>query len=176
MSTAARQLSQILRRNQQWNTQSDEQTSFPSLATKLNGQKLYSVGKISPHLPSRKREGRLHYRQRKEPEKEDPTHQKWKLEIAWLCPGLLSSMTHETGENFMYYGTAVEIWNAAKETYSNVDNTSAIFRSRAFYTTCDKEIPLLLNTTTLSQGIGSSWIFMRTLTGSVLKTANNTRL
>ncbi|KAJ1396328.1 hypothetical protein SESBI_32635 [Sesbania bispinosa] len=62
-----------------------------------------------------------------------------------------SSMTHETGENFMYYGTAVEIWNAAKETYSNVDNTSAIFEIRVFYTTCDKEIPLLLNTTTLSQ-------------------------
>ncbi|KAJ1432328.1 Gag-polypeptide of LTR copia-type, partial [Sesbania bispinosa] len=67
----------------------------------------------------------------KEPEKEDPTHQKWKLENSLVMSWLLSSMTHETGENFMYYGTVVEIWNAAKETYSNVDNTSAIFEIKS---------------------------------------------
>ena len=43
--------------------------------------------------------------------------------ISWL----LNSMTTETGENFMYYKTAKEIWDAARETYSNKDNTSAIF-------------------------------------------------
>ncbi|KAJ1442200.1 Gag-polypeptide of LTR copia-type [Sesbania bispinosa] len=67
----------------------------------------------------------------KEPEKEDPTHQKWKLENSLVMSWLLSFMTHETGENFMYYGTAVEIWNATKETYSNVDNTSAIFKIKS---------------------------------------------
>ncbi|KAJ1392584.1 Leucine-rich repeat domain superfamily [Sesbania bispinosa] len=67
----------------------------------------------------------------KEPEKEDPTHQKWKLENSLVMSWLLSSTTHETGENFMYYGTVVEIWNAAKETYSNVDNTSAIFEIKS---------------------------------------------
>lgn len=36
-------------------------------------------------------------------------------------------MTNECGENFMYYGNVVEIWNAVKETCSNVDNTSSIF-------------------------------------------------
>ncbi|RVW40843.1 Retrovirus-related Pol polyprotein from transposon RE1 [Vitis vinifera] len=31
------------------------------------------------------------------------------------------------GENFMYYGATKEIWDVARETYSNIDNTSAIF-------------------------------------------------
>ncbi|KAH7657630.1 RNA-directed DNA polymerase protein [Dioscorea alata] len=43
--------------------------------------------------------------------------------MSWL----LNSMTNETGENFMYYKTAKEIWEAAHDTYSNKDNTSAVF-------------------------------------------------
>ena len=43
--------------------------------------------------------------------------------MSWL----LNSMTNETGENFMYYKTAKEIWDAVRETYSNKDNTYAIF-------------------------------------------------
>ncbi|RVW87783.1 Retrovirus-related Pol polyprotein from transposon TNT 1-94 [Vitis vinifera] len=31
----------------------------------------------------------------------------------------------------MYYGTAKEIWDAARETYSNIDNTSAIFEIKS---------------------------------------------
>lgn len=34
---------------------------------------------------------------------------------------------NEMGENFMYYKTTKEIWDAVQETYSNKDNTSAIF-------------------------------------------------
>ena len=36
-------------------------------------------------------------------------------------------MTNETGENFMYYKSAKKIWDVAKETYSNKDNTSEVF-------------------------------------------------
>ncbi|KAJ1413630.1 hypothetical protein SESBI_19453 [Sesbania bispinosa] len=36
-------------------------------------------------------------------------------------------MTSEIGDNFMYYNTAKEMWDAMKKTYSNIDNTSAIF-------------------------------------------------
>ena len=43
--------------------------------------------------------------------------------MSWL----LNSMTNEMGENFMYYKTTKEIWDAALVTYSNKDNTSAIF-------------------------------------------------
>ncbi|KAJ1382416.1 Gag-polypeptide of LTR copia-type [Sesbania bispinosa] len=44
----------------------------------------------------------------KEPEKEDPTHQKWKLE-----------------------NSLVMSWLLTKETYSNIDNTSAIFEIKS---------------------------------------------
>jgi len=40
-------------------------------------------------------------------------------------------MTNEIGENFMYYDTTKEIWDAVKETYSNIDNTSAIFEIKS---------------------------------------------
>ena len=43
--------------------------------------------------------------------------------MSWL----LKSMTNEMGENFMYYETTKEIWDATFDTYSNKDNTSAIF-------------------------------------------------
>lgn len=43
--------------------------------------------------------------------------------MSWL----LISMTNETGENFMYYKTTKEIWDAVRETYANKDNTSAVF-------------------------------------------------
>ena len=36
-------------------------------------------------------------------------------------------MITEIGEDFLYVNTAKEIWDAARETSSNVDNTSAIF-------------------------------------------------
>lgn len=43
--------------------------------------------------------------------------------MSWL----INSITNNIGENFMYYGTAKVIWDAPRETYSNIDNTSAIF-------------------------------------------------
>nr|KYP57493.1 hypothetical protein KK1_003757 [Cajanus cajan] len=43
--------------------------------------------------------------------------------MSWL----LNTMTNEIGEIFMYYDTAKEMWDAVKETYSNVDNTFVVF-------------------------------------------------
>ncbi|XP_050888927.1 uncharacterized protein LOC127094101 [Lathyrus oleraceus] len=40
-------------------------------------------------------------------------------------------MTNEIGENFMFYDTVKEIWDAVKETYSNVDNTFVIFEIKS---------------------------------------------
>jgi len=36
-------------------------------------------------------------------------------------------MTNETGESLIYVDTLVDVWNATKETYSNIDITSTIF-------------------------------------------------
>ena len=43
--------------------------------------------------------------------------------MSWL----INSMTNDIGENFLLYETAKEIWDAAKDTYSNNDNTSQLF-------------------------------------------------
>lgn len=43
--------------------------------------------------------------------------------MSWL----LNTMTNEIDEDFMFYDTAKEIWDAVKEIYSNVDNTHAGF-------------------------------------------------
>src|ERR1044072_1910570 len=47
--------------------------------------------------------------------------------MSWL----LNTMTNETRENIMYFETAKEMWNAVEETYSDVDNTSAIFEIKS---------------------------------------------
>lgn len=62
-----------------------------------------------------------------EPDEKSPGYRTWKVENNMVMSWLLNSMTNETGENFMYYKTAKEIWDAVRETYSNKDNTSAIF-------------------------------------------------
>lgn len=60
------------------------------------------------------------------PKNEDSNLRKWQLENSLVMSWLLNTMTNEIGENFMYYDTVEDMWDAAKETYHNVDNTSAI--------------------------------------------------
>ena len=60
-------------------------------------------------------------------EESSPGFQTWKLENNMVMSWLQNSMTNETDENFMYYKTAKEIWDATQITYSNGDNTSAVF-------------------------------------------------
>ncbi|KAJ1426515.1 hypothetical protein SESBI_10259 [Sesbania bispinosa] len=67
----------------------------------------------------------------KSPKKGDPNLNKWQLENSLVMSWLLNTMTNEIGENFMYYDTAKEMWDAVKETYSNVDNTSAVFEIKS---------------------------------------------
>ena len=43
--------------------------------------------------------------------------------MSWL----INSMTNEIGENFLLYETAQKIWEAAREAYSYVENTSELF-------------------------------------------------
>ncbi|KAG5219081.1 Retrovirus-related polyprotein from transposon [Salix suchowensis] len=65
------------------------------------------------------------------PGKEDPQFRNWKTENHMIMSWLINSMTNEIGENFLLYGTAKEIWDAARETYSNSDNTSELFEIEA---------------------------------------------
>ena len=49
-------------------------------------------------------------------------------------------MTNEIGENFLLYGTAKKIWDAARETYSSFENTQNYSRLKLYYTIYAKEI------------------------------------
>ncbi|GAV63817.1 UBN2_3 domain-containing protein, partial [Cephalotus follicularis] len=61
------------------------------------------------------------------PKESSAKYRTWKAENHMVMSWLLNSMTIEMGENFIYYQTTKEIWDATRETYSNKDNTSAIF-------------------------------------------------
>ena len=57
-----------------------------------------------------------------------PSLKPGKQKTAWVRSWLINSMNTEMGENFMYYKTAREMWDAVKRSYSNRENTSEIFR------------------------------------------------
>ena len=65
------------------------------------------------------------------PERNNPKFRTWKTENHMVMSWLINSMTNEIGENFLLYGTAKEIWDAARETYSSSENASELFEIEA---------------------------------------------
>ncbi|RVX15028.1 hypothetical protein CK203_007745 [Vitis vinifera] len=57
----------------------------------------------------------------------EPGFRKWKIESSMIMSWLINSMNNDIGENFLLFGTAKDIWDAAKETYSSSENTSELF-------------------------------------------------
>ncbi|RVW94060.1 hypothetical protein CK203_038171 [Vitis vinifera] len=62
------------------------------------------------------------------PETTEPGFRKWKIENGMIMSWLINSMNNDIGENFLLFGTAKDIWDAAKETYSSSENTSELFQ------------------------------------------------
>ncbi|KAK2970862.1 hypothetical protein RJ640_022304 [Escallonia rubra] len=61
------------------------------------------------------------------PSKDDPSYKKWNSENHMVMSWLINTMNLEIGQNFMFYGTAKEIWENVKETYSDNENTLELF-------------------------------------------------
>ena len=61
------------------------------------------------------------------PETTEPGFRKWKIENSMIMSWLINSMNNDIGENFLLFGTAKDIWDAAKETYSSSENISELF-------------------------------------------------
>ncbi|XP_039004046.1 uncharacterized protein LOC120130986 [Hibiscus syriacus] len=57
----------------------------------------------------------------------NPQYDNWLTENTTIMSWLLNSMLPDINANFMFYTTASKIWNAAKETYSNQENSSSLF-------------------------------------------------
>lgn len=105
--------------------------ALPITGHKLNGQNYNQwVRSVKIYLQGKGKEGYI-TGDSKCPKKGDSNLEKWQLENSLVMSWLLNTMTNEIGENFMYYDTAKEMWDAVKETYSNVDNTSAIFEIKS---------------------------------------------
>lgn len=49
--------------------------------------------------------------------KTDPKYRAWRTKNPLVMFWLITSMTNDIGENFLLYGTAKEIWDAAREMY-----------------------------------------------------------
>lgn len=67
----------------------------------------------------------------KAPAEDSQTFKVWKTNNIMVQSWLINSMTPEIGENFLLFATAAEIWEAAKLTYSIVDNTSELFETES---------------------------------------------
>ena len=65
------------------------------------------------------------------PEKTNPKFRVWKTENHMVMSWLINSMNTDIRKNFLLYGTAKELWDVARETYSNSENTSKIFEIEA---------------------------------------------
>ena len=60
------------------------------------------------------------------PKKKDQGFKVWKSKNNMVMSWLNNSMNNDIGENFLLYGTAKEILDAAKETYSDNENTAEL--------------------------------------------------
>ncbi|XP_034678880.1 uncharacterized protein LOC117909087 [Vitis riparia] len=56
------------------------------------------------------------------------TYKKWIVENNMVMSWLVNSMTTDIDENFLSFDTAKEIWDIAKETFSDKENTSEIIQ------------------------------------------------
>ncbi|RVW50981.1 hypothetical protein CK203_071298 [Vitis vinifera] len=62
------------------------------------------------------------------PETTASTYKKWITENNMVMSWLVNSMTADIGENFLSFDNAKEIWDNAKETFSDKENTSEIIQ------------------------------------------------
>ncbi|CAN0910966.1 Retrovirus-related Pol polyprotein from transposon TNT 1-94 [Linum grandiflorum] len=64
----------------------------------------------------------------KAPASTDPKYQTWDEHDNLVRTWLINSMKPNIGENYILHPSAKAIWDAAKSTYSTVDNSSAMFK------------------------------------------------
>ena len=73
------------------------------------------------------------------PPPEDPKFKTWKSENSMVMSWLINFITNEIGEDFTFYETAKEIWDATKTTYLNKENTSELFEVKGILNDLKRE-------------------------------------
>ncbi|KZV06757.1 hypothetical protein F511_45762, partial [Dorcoceras hygrometricum] len=61
------------------------------------------------------------------PEKGDPKWSSWKSENSMVMAWLINSMEPSIGRTYLFLPTAKDIWEAVRETYSDLENSSQIY-------------------------------------------------
>ncbi|KAK0586830.1 hypothetical protein LWI29_013031 [Acer saccharum] len=100
---------------------------LPITGHKLNGQNYFQWSQSVKMFICGKGKDDFITRVAESPRKEDSAYKQWKTENNMVMSWLINSMNNDIGENFLLYETAIDIWEAAKETYSSNDNTSELF-------------------------------------------------
>ena len=62
-----------------------------------------------------------------QPDPSDPRFRNWRAENYLVMSWLINSMTMKIGENFLLYTIANEIWDIARDTFSNSESTVELF-------------------------------------------------
>ncbi|XP_073128544.1 uncharacterized protein [Henckelia pumila] len=127
----------------------EESSEIPSVVVGLKSQDLYPNGldHSSVHFTIHKLngknflewaqsiklvidgKGRLGYLtgETKEPEKNDTKWNSWKSENSMVIAWLVNSMEPSIGKTYLFLPTARDVWDAVRETYSDLENSSQIF-------------------------------------------------
>nr|KJB60833.1 hypothetical protein B456_009G327600 [Gossypium raimondii] len=63
----------------------------------------------------------------KQPQVGDPKMSKWRLENYMIIVWLINSMEVSIGKPFLFLPTVKDVWDAMKDTYSDLENASQIF-------------------------------------------------
>ncbi|CAN1827511.1 hypothetical protein LINPERHAP1_LOCUS31949 [Linum perenne] len=104
-------------------------TDYSGILTthRLDGKNYLQWSKtVEMHITGRSRGGYLSGATKK-PAPEDPQFQTWNDNDNLVRTWLIHSMMPSIGENYLLHSTAQAIWEAARTTYSTVDNSSALF-------------------------------------------------
>lgn len=107
-----------------------ENTSLQITSHKLNGKNFLPWSR-SVQMVIRGR-GKLGYLlgQKQRPDENDPAFQIWDAENSIVMAWLVNSMEPNIGQTYLFYQTAAELWEAVKETYSDLENSSQLFELR----------------------------------------------
>ncbi|KZV19589.1 hypothetical protein F511_13475, partial [Dorcoceras hygrometricum] len=63
----------------------------------------------------------------REPERGDPKWSSWKSENSMVMAWLINFMEPSIGRTYLFLPTAKDVWEAVRETYSDLENSSQIF-------------------------------------------------
>ena len=109
------------------NSNGSDNSTFQFTVEKLNGKNFLEWAQSIKLVIDGK--GKLGYLtgETKRPSSTDASLQKWKSENSMVTAWLVNSMKPSIGKTYMFLPSAKEVWDAVRETYSDVENSSQIF-------------------------------------------------